>query len=175
MIAQRIEWLVVYEMAIARAVPKLAPYFAPSTRTLYRPRLFIWCTPSSIYHIKVPSDDRIKEQHAGFVAGDMELAEIALRFGQGIEHGLLLGHIDPDRHHALVGAGEAVGRLFDRIFLDVSHDHVCTRLRERGRNAQPDAGSGAGDDGGLAGDVHSQGAFRMVRFVDILTGLKLAR
>ncbi|SRR6266851_2153323 len=28
MIAHRIEWLVVYEIAIARAEPKLAPYFA---------------------------------------------------------------------------------------------------------------------------------------------------
>src|ERR1700676_5584632 len=35
MIAHRIEWLVVYEIAIARAEPKLAPYLAPSTRTLY--------------------------------------------------------------------------------------------------------------------------------------------
>ena len=34
MIAHRIEWLVVYEVAIARAEPKLAPYLAPSTRTL---------------------------------------------------------------------------------------------------------------------------------------------
>jgi hypothetical protein len=38
--AQRIEWLFVYEIAIASAEPKLAPYFAPSMRTLY-PRLFI--------------------------------------------------------------------------------------------------------------------------------------
>jgi hypothetical protein len=30
----RIEWLVVYEIAIASAEPKLAPYLAPSTRTL---------------------------------------------------------------------------------------------------------------------------------------------
>ena len=34
MIAHRIEWLVVYEIAIASADPKLAPYLTPSTRTL---------------------------------------------------------------------------------------------------------------------------------------------
>jgi hypothetical protein len=31
-IAQSIEWLAVYDIAMARAEPKLTPYFAPSTR-----------------------------------------------------------------------------------------------------------------------------------------------
>ena len=39
---------------------------------------------------------------------------------------------------------------------------VRTSLRKHGRNAEADAGSSAGDDGGLAGDVHSQGAFPIV-------------
>ena len=46
---------------------------------------------------------------------------------------------------------------FDRIFLDIGHDHVGAGLGERGRNAEADAGSGAGDDGGLAGDVSIRG------------------
>ena len=101
-------------------------------------------------------------RHAGIVAGDVELAEIAFGFGQGIEHGLLLRDVDPHRHDPLVGAGEAMSRLLDRIFLDVGHDHVRTGLRERGRNAEANAGSSAGDDGGLAGDVHLARAFRIV-------------
>src|SRR5207237_1957859 len=45
---------------------------------------------------------------------------------------------------------EAMGRLLDRVFLDVGHDHVGADLCERGRYAEANAGSGAGDDGGLA-------------------------
>ena len=40
--------------------------------------------------------------------------------------------------------------LLDRVLLDVGHDDVGTGLGERGRDAETDAGSGAGDDGGLA-------------------------
>jgi hypothetical protein len=44
-IIPRIEWLVVYEIAVARAEPKLTPYLAPSTRTLYaRPFICILLT-----------------------------------------------------------------------------------------------------------------------------------
>ena len=93
-------------------------------------------------------------RHAGVVAGDVELAEVAFCLGQGIEHGLLLRHVDPHRHDALVGAGEAVRRLLDRVFLDVGHDDVGAGLGERGRDAEANAGRGAGDDGGLAGNVH---------------------
>jgi hypothetical protein len=46
-IAHRIGWLVVYKIAPPSAIPKLVPYFAPSTRTLYPPRLFI-CPFSSL-------------------------------------------------------------------------------------------------------------------------------
>src|SRR4029077_10467598 len=63
---------------------------------------------------------------------------------------------------ALVRAGETMGRLLDSVFPDVGHDHVRTSLRERGRNAEANAGSSAGYDGRLAGDVHSRGAFPMV-------------
>jgi hypothetical protein len=93
-------------------------------------------------------------RHAGVVAGDMKFAEVAFCFRQGIENGLLLGHIDLHRHDALVGAGEAMRRLLDRVFLDVGHDHVGAGLRECGGDAEADAGRCAGDDGGLAGDVH---------------------
>ena len=44
-------------------------------------------------------------------------------------------------------------RLLDRVLLDIGHDHVGAGLGERGRDAEADAGRGAGDDGGLAGDV----------------------
>src|SRR5215470_1448695 len=101
-------------------------------------------------------------RHAGIVAGDVELAKIAFGFSQGIEHGLLLRHIDPDRHDPLVRAGETMSRLLDNILLDIGHDHIRTGLRERGRNAEANAGSGTGYDGGFAGDVHSRGAFRIV-------------
>ena len=80
----------------------------------------------------------------------MELAEVAFGFRQGIENGLLLRHVDAHRHDALVGAGEAVGCLLDRVLLDVGHDDVGAGLGERGRDAEADAGRGAGDDGGLA-------------------------
>jgi hypothetical protein len=96
----------------------------------------------------------------GIVAGDVELAELLLGLRQGIEHGLLLRHIDPHRHDAFVRAGEAMGRLLDRIFLDIGHDHIGAGLCERGRDAEADAGSSAGNDGGLAGDVHSRGALQ---------------
>ena len=102
--------------------------------------------------------------YAGIVAGDVKLAEIALGLRQGIKDGLLLRYVDPHRHDALVGPGKAVRRLLDRVFLDVCHDNVRAGLRERGRNAQADAGRGAGDDGGLAGDVyHPRGPFPGVR------------
>jgi hypothetical protein len=59
-----------------------------------------------------------------------------------------------DRHNALVGAGKAVRRLLDGAFLDVAHDDIRARLRQCRRDAQPDAGRGAGDDRGLAGNIH---------------------
>ena len=109
---------------------------------------------------------RAMHRHAGIVAGDVQLAEIAFGFRQRIEHGLLLRHIDPHRHDALVGAGKAMRGLLDRVFLDVGHHHVGAGLRERGRDAEADAGSGAGDDGGLAGDVHLCGTF-LFRRIDL--------
>src|SRR5215471_1530811 len=54
---------------------------------------------------------------------------------------------------------EGVSRLLDRNFLDVSHDHVGARLGERLSNVEADAGSGTGDDCGLARDVlHPRGS-----------------
>jgi hypothetical protein len=70
------------------------------------------------------------------------------------QNGLLLRHIDPHRHDALVGAGKAMRRLLDCVFLDVGHHHVGAALRERRGDAETNAGSGTGHDGGLAGDVH---------------------
>ena len=90
---------------------------------------------------KLPVGERHLDQfgavhrHAGIVAGDVEFAEIAFGFRQGIENRLLLRDIDPHRHNSLVRARETVGRLFDRIFLDVSHDHVGAGLSKRGCNA----------------------------------------
>src|SRR6266436_3864664 len=52
-------------------------------------------------------------------------------------------------HDAFVCAGEAMRGLFDRIFLDVGHDHVGARLGQRRRDTEPDAGSGTGDDRGF--------------------------
>jgi hypothetical protein len=98
-------------------------------------------------------------RHARIVAGDVELAEIAFGFGQSIEHGLLLRDIDLHRHNPFVCAGESMGRLFHRIFLDVGHDHVRTGLRECCRNTEANTGSSAGHDGGLTGDFHSRGPF----------------
>ena len=98
-------------------------------------------------HVNEP---RAVHWHAGIVASDVQFAEIAFGFRQRVEHRLLLRDVDPHRHDPFVGAGEAVSRLFDHIFLDVSHDHVRTRFRKRGRDAEANAGSGAGDDGGLA-------------------------
>jgi hypothetical protein len=46
-----------------------------------------------------------------------------------------------------------MSRLLDQIFLDVRHDHVRASLCKRGRNAEPDARSGTGDDRGPTGDV----------------------
>ena len=83
-------------------------------------------------------------------------------FGESIDHGLLLRDIDSDRHDPFVGAGETMSRPLDRIFLDIGHNHVRTSFGQRCRNAETDAGSGAGDDGSLAGDVlHSQGPFEV--------------
>ena len=98
-------------------------------------------------------------RHAGIVAGDMELAEVALGFHQSVEHRLLLRDIDPHRHDPLVRTGEAMSRLLDRILLYIGHDDVRTRLCKCGRNSEAYAGSSAGNDGGLAGDVHCD-AFR---------------
>src|SRR5271165_2294558 len=92
-------------------------------------------------------------RHAGIVAGDMKFAEMAFGFGQSIEHGLLLRHIDPYGHDPLVGAGETMSGLLDRILLDIGQDHVRTGLCECCRNAEANAGSSAGYNGGLAGDV----------------------
>jgi len=39
--------------------------------------------------------------------------------------------------------------LFDRIFLDVGHDHIGARLGKRRRDSEADAGSGTRDDRGL--------------------------
>lgn len=52
-----------------------------------------------------------------------------------------------------------MGGLLDQILLDVGHDHVGAGLREGGRDAETNAGRGAGDDGGFAGDIHSGGTF----------------
>jgi hypothetical protein len=68
-------------------------------------------------------------RHAGVVAGDVELAEIAFGFHQGIEDGLLLRHIDPHRHDALVGAGKGMRGCLDRVLRDIGHDHVGTGFR----------------------------------------------
>jgi hypothetical protein len=38
---------------------------------------------------------------------------------------------------------------FDRIFLDVGHDHIGARLGKRRRDSEADAGSGTRDDRGL--------------------------
>jgi hypothetical protein len=74
---------------------------------------------------------------------------------------LLLRDIDPHRHDPLVGAGETMSRRFDRILLDIGHDHVRAGLRQRGRDAEANAGSSAGDNGGLARNVHCE-VFRIV-------------
>src|SRR6185369_10251487 len=39
--------------------------------------------------------------------------------------------------------------LFDRIFLDVGHNHIGARLGKRRRDSEADAGSGTRDDRGL--------------------------
>ena len=83
----------------------------------------------------------------------MQLAEVALGLVQRIDDRLLLRHIDAHRHDPLVGAGEAVRRLLDGILLDIRHDDVGAGLGERSRNAEADAGGGAGHDRGFAGDV----------------------
>ncbi len=97
-------------------------------------------------------------RHAGIVAGNVQLAEIALGLRQRIDDGLLLRNIDPHRHDALVGVGESVRRRLDRLLLDVGHDNIGSGLGERRRDAEADAGGGARDDRGLAGYVdHSSG------------------
>src|ERR1700730_1213885 len=80
-------------------------------------------------------------RHASVVAGDMQFSEVPFGFRQCIENGLLLRHIDPHRHNALVGTGEAMRCLFDCVFLNGGHDHVGAGLRERGgyAEAMPDA------------------------------------
>jgi hypothetical protein len=93
-------------------------------------------------------------RHAGVVASDVKLAEIAFGFRQGIDDGSLLCHIDPDGHDTLVGAGEAVGRLFDCVLLNVRHNDIGACFSERGRDAEANAGSGTGHDGCLTRDVH---------------------
>jgi len=93
-------------------------------------------------------------RHAGIVAGDVELAEAVFRLGQGVDHRLLLGDVDPDRQHLLVGAGQPVRRLFHRVLLDVGHHHVGASLGQCRGDAETDAGGGAGDDGCLAGNLH---------------------
>ena len=103
----------------------------------------------------------------GVVAGDVELAEIAFGFRQGVDNGSLLRHIDPHRHDPLVGAGEAVSSLLDRVFLNVGHDDVGAGLREGGRDSEANARSGAGHDGGFAGDVHA-GDTPLFRLLDLL-------
>jgi hypothetical protein len=72
-------------------------------------------------------------RHSGVVAGDVQLAEVAFGFRQCSEHRLFLRHVDPHRHDALVGAGQAMRRLLDRVLLDVGHDHVGAGVRKRGR------------------------------------------
>ena len=89
-------------------------------------------------------------RNAGVIASNMQLAEVTLRFRQSVEDRLFLCHIDPHRHHALVGAGQAVRRLLDRFLLDIGHDHVGTGLGQSGRDAKPDPGRRASDDRGLA-------------------------
>jgi hypothetical protein len=54
---------------------------------------------------------------------------------------LLQRHPDLHRQDAFVRPGEAVRGLFDRIFLDVGHDHVRARLGKRRRDTEADAGS----------------------------------
>ncbi len=80
-------------------------------------------------HIREP---HAVHRHAGVVAGDVQLAEIALGLGQRVQHRLFLGHVDPHRHHTLVGARKRVRRLFDRVLLDVGHHDIGARLGERG-------------------------------------------
>jgi hypothetical protein len=58
------------------------------------------------------------------------------------------------------GSARLQGRLLNRCFLNIGHDHIRTGLGECSRNAQTDAGSSAGDDGCLARDVHSRGALK---------------
>jgi hypothetical protein len=113
-------------------------------------------SPVGGWHVDHPG---AVHRHAGVVAGDMEFSEVPFSFRQCIENGLLLRHIDPHRHNALVGAGEAMRCLFDCVFLNVGHDHVGAGLCERGRDAEANAGRCTGHDGGLAGDVHVQGSF----------------
>jgi hypothetical protein len=93
-------------------------------------------------------------RHAGVVAGDMELAEAALGLAERVDHRLLLGDVDPDRQHLLVGAGQKVGCLLHVVLLDVGHHHVGTCFGERRGDAEADPRGGPGDDGCLARNLH---------------------
>ena len=73
---------------------------------------------------------------------DMQLAESALAFRQGVDNRLLQRHVDLHRHDAFVRPGEAVRGLFDCIFLDVGHDHIGARLGKHRGDSEADAGSG---------------------------------
>jgi hypothetical protein len=70
------------------------------------------------------------------------------------DHRLLLGDVDPDRQHLLVGGGQLMGRLLHGVLLDVGHHHVGARFGQRRGDAEADTGGGTGDDGCLAGNLH---------------------
>jgi hypothetical protein len=89
-------------------------------------------------------------RHAGIVAGDVELAEATRRLGQRVDHRLLLGDVDPDWQHLLVGAGQLMRCLLNRILLDVGHHDVGAGFGKGRGDAEADARGRAGDDGCLA-------------------------
>ena len=74
-------------------------------------------------------------RHARIVASDVELAEVALGFGQRVDYRLLLRHVDPNRQDTLVGAGQGGCRLLERFGLDVGHDHIGAGRCEGGCDA----------------------------------------
>src|ERR1043165_8901896 len=80
-----------------------------------------------------------RHRHAGIVAGDVELAEATRRLRQRVDHRLLLGDVDPDRQHLLVGAGQLVRGLLHRLLLDVGHHDVGARFGKRRGDAEADA------------------------------------
>jgi hypothetical protein len=86
-------------------------------------------TPITIPNPRHVNHPGAVHRHIGVVASDVELAEAAFGFSQCIDNRSLLGHIDPHGHDTLVGTGEDVGGLLDRVLLDVGHDDVGAGLR----------------------------------------------